>query len=214
MKKRYFLFSIAVLCLAISLFFLPRPTNRTPEQAWDFIVDAYLNGDSAKAIIHETEIGKTVTDWLFVQGWVKNKLKPEILRKKLEGDRYEIYLRFNEGDGIETVSLVFFRVQNVWKFHDLYLENLKGDDFRMYLSKVLISPKIAGLELFFKNPLKPIKSAGEAVGNALGNGLNWAGQKLASGLNWGKMQILQLLGLIFACMFIYDWFRERVIKRK
>ena len=67
---------------------------------------------------------------------------------------------------MEKIAAIFFLQGGVMKFHDLFLFEMKGDRFDMFLSYVLDWPMVASIEFGVKNPFKWAGPAIEVVVDA------------------------------------------------
>jgi hypothetical protein len=131
---------------------------------------------------HVTKIGVQVWDWLVHQRFFEGKPKPKILERKDEtmtGEkgRYELVLQYRYDDGYEKVAIVFFSENGEWKLHDVFLFDMKGDRFDMFLSYCIREPKKTGILFAAQNPgkavgslLKAIKSGADWLGAIVGQG--------------------------------------------
>ena len=125
---------------------------------------------------HVTKIGAQVWDWLIQQRFFESKPKPKILERKDEtvtGEkgRYELVLQYRYDDGYEKVAVVFFNEGGKWKFHDIFLFDMKGDHFDMFLSYCIREPKKTGFWFATQNPGKAVGSLLEAIKS----GADWIG---------------------------------------
>src|SRR5262249_54447680 len=153
-KKNVLILLVMAISVIAVLFYAYRRVS-TPEDSWDAIVSAYKHGDLHAADHYETGTGRRVVDWLFAQPWINETLKPRIVGKSQQGNRYEIAMEFAEPDGRERVRMIFFKEGGTWKFHDIWLDNLKGDNYQMFLSECIMNPKMAALKFAIKNKGKP-----------------------------------------------------------
>jgi hypothetical protein len=114
---------------------------------------------------YTTPIGRQMLDWMIAQRWFDDKLAPPIItERKSKGDRFEIVCVFKDKDGAaEKVAVIFFLQNGVMKFHDLFLFEMKGDRFNMFLSYIINSPVLAQIEFNWKNPGKFLGSVVQAV---------------------------------------------------
>ena len=209
MKYRYIILALICFCTVLAIVIRPTPQNRSPQQAWDYVVKCYTAKNPEAASPHLTAEGRKVADWLFAQPWILKKMAPEILKTRDETNRYEIYLRFNESDGIETCSLIFHKENGVWKFQDVYLDNMKGDNFGMYLSEFIENPISANLKFAINHPGKVFKGFADGVDSVI----TWIGTQLDKGVNFMVWQLLKILIPVLCVLFIYDWFRTRLLKK-
>ncbi|RRJ95185.1 hypothetical protein Ga0100231_013580 [Opitutaceae bacterium TAV4] len=209
--KKILLLVFALIAIASSYYLYSRVT--TPEDAWNAIVSAYKNGDITKADTYKTETGKIVSGWLFAQPWIDKKLKPKIVEKIDKGDRYEIGMIFNEPDGSEKVRMIFFKEEGKWKFHDLWLDDLKGDHYQMFLSKFIVSPKMASIEFAVKNPGKLFGSAFSVVADGVQKGYTWIEAKIYNLFKTIIIGLVLLVGIALGGLFIYDWSFRKITRR-
>jgi serine/threonine protein kinase len=104
---------------------------------------------------HQTKIGKQVWDWLIQRQWFKGKGMGRIIERKPEKDgRQELVLLYDYSDGTEKMSVIFYKEGGVLKFHDIYLFDMKGDHFDMFLSHIIIDRVLSKIEFAYKNPDK------------------------------------------------------------
>ena len=103
---------------------------------------------------HLTTNGAEVWDWLYAQSWFKDRGIGKVKEIRSKGPRKEIVLEYESVEGVETISAVFLEENGLLKFDDLYLYNLNGDAFNMYLSYLLNNPIKAKAEFLLHNPLK------------------------------------------------------------
>jgi hypothetical protein len=131
-----------------------------PEDTIRRLMQSYGAGDLAAAREkYTTEVGRRVLGWLITQLWFDEKSAPIVTERKWKGDRFEIVCLFKSKDGTERVAAIFFLQDGVMKFHDLFLFEMKGDRFDMFLSYVLDSPLLAKAEFALKNKGKLLSSA-------------------------------------------------------
>jgi hypothetical protein len=117
------------------------PVEEITEDTIRLILLAYDSGDLARVKQHHTtRIGWQVLEWLATQSWFGKKSFPIILEKKSSGNRFELVCLFKEPDGTEKVSLILFLEDGAMKFHDVFLFDLKGDVYEMFLSEFVIHP--------------------------------------------------------------------------
>jgi outer membrane lipoprotein-sorting protein len=78
-----------------------------------------------------------------------------IIERKPEKDgRQELVLLYDYSDGTEKMSVIFYKEGGVLKFHDIYLFDMKGDHFDMFLSHIIIDRVLSKIEFAYKNPDK------------------------------------------------------------
>jgi hypothetical protein len=155
-----------------------------PEDTIKLLVQSYAAGDvTATRVKYTTPSGRRIFDWLIAQPWFVQKSAPIVVKKstptvierpalvvlerKHEGDRFEIIWQFNGKDGTERVAAIFFFQDGVMKFHDLFLFEVNGDKFDMFLSYVLDSPWLAQADFAWKNPGKSLGAALQAAGEVI-----------------------------------------------
>jgi hypothetical protein len=135
------------------------PVGEITEDTIRLILLAYDSGDLARVKeCHTTRIGWQVLEWLAKQSWFGKKPSPIILEKKSSGNRFELVCLFKEPDGPEKVSLILFLEDGAMKFHDVFLFDLKGDVYDMFLSHFVLHPIQANIEFGLKNPGKIVRS--------------------------------------------------------
>lgn len=99
-----------------------------------------------------TLTGKRVWQWLAAQPWLKDRLESKILERKEEGNRYEIIELCHSADGTEKTALIFFSENGQWRFHDVFLFEMRGAVFNLHLSYILNEPIKTRLKLSLQNP--------------------------------------------------------------
>lgn len=126
----------------------------TPDRLLAYMVKTFNSdvADLSPLREHQTEIGKQVWDWLILQKWFKGRESGRILERKQEGGRYELVMLYEFPDGNEKISVVFFNENGILKFHDIFLFEMKGNHFDMFLSYIIKEPKKAQVLFCFKNP--------------------------------------------------------------
>ena len=132
-----------------------QPDPQTPEGLLTLLTTETLYEKYSQLLDdHLTTNGTEVWDWLYEQSWFKNKGTGKIKEKRVDGPRKEIVLEYKSVEGVETISVVFLEKNGILEFNDLYLYDLKGDTFNMYLSYLLNEPIKAKAEFLLHNPLK------------------------------------------------------------
>jgi hypothetical protein len=103
-----------------------------------------------------TKTGWDIWQWLVVQPWLKERPEPAVLDRKEEGHRYERIELYEFPDrSQEKVGVIFFREDGQWKFHDVFLFEMKGKQFNLHLSYVLNEPIKTNMTLWLQNPSWP-----------------------------------------------------------
>ncbi len=151
---------------------------QTPDDLYIAIVAAAGpdQGDISWTGDHVTPIGKETLSWLLQQKFFESKPKAKILERKDDtgqSGRYELIVQYRYDDGYEKVSIIFFKESGVWKFHDVYLFDMKGARFDMFLSYVVREPIKSRLLFASRNPSIVMKTLGSAADGFSGNLFIW-----------------------------------------
>lgn len=161
--KTFLTGTVSVIGLAVFIFAITvmlvtyRWWTDTPAHAWRSIVEAYQQKDLTNAYSHWTEKGQQVAKWLFVQPWIDQKLSPLKTSEVIGNKRAESEYVVKEGNHTETIRLVFIRGKDGrWRFDDVFLTDLKGARFDMYLSEFVLNKEEADAIFASKNPLHSI----------------------------------------------------------
>lgn len=151
--RRWLIMGLSVAALiAIVLFQWRARPQLSPDEVLAEMIRVHHDGDLTAAHRYETRVGRVVAKWLFTQPWVDLKLSTyKVVDRALLGDRYEIECQVIEDGKSETVRLIFVREAGVWRFHDIYLMELKGVKFYMNLSRFAMHEAGAEEELASKN---------------------------------------------------------------
>jgi hypothetical protein len=72
------------------------------------------------------------------QNWFQHHPKEQILGgREREGHRFELDVSYDFPDGSEKVTYVFFKEMGLVKFHDVFIDEVKGHKLRNYLSALI-----------------------------------------------------------------------------
>ena len=131
------------------------PNPETSEGLLTMMTSAKIYEKNIKTVrAHQTQIGRLVWDWLDQQPWFKDKGIGKIEQSRNAGARKEVVLRYDSVEGIERYSVVFFKENGTLKFHDIYIYEMLGDKYEMYLSHILFDRQVAQAEFDKQNPNK------------------------------------------------------------
>ena len=130
-----------------------RPNPETPEGLLSILTTPKIYEQNIKLVRdHQTvPIGTQVWDWLSQQTWFKEKGIGKIEERRNDGSRKELVVVYDSVDGIEKYSVVFYKENGILKFHDVYIYEMMGDKYGMYLSHILRDRKIAQEEFDRQN---------------------------------------------------------------
>ena len=132
-----------------------KPDPETPEGLLTILTTPIFYENNPQLVTnHLTTNGAEVWDWLYAQSWFKDRGIGKVKEIRSKSPRKEIVLEYESVEGVETISAVFLEENGLLKFDDLYLYNLNGDAFNMYLSYLLNNPIKAKAEFLLHNPLK------------------------------------------------------------
>jgi len=131
----------------------------TPEGLLTNMIQSFNSGDRDISWMsaHETGvIGKLDWDWLIQKKWFKGKGVGRItgIAKYKNSTEQDLSLLYEYPDGNEQFYVSFFTENGVLKFHDIYLQEMKGDHYDMFLSHFIRDPLTAQAEFIVKNPHK------------------------------------------------------------